>query len=142
MALIALTARATANGAIDVVESVRQMTLPAAEAIVAGAPVRLDTTAGTFTNANGSAAGEARVWGVATRSVAAREPVTAVRNGVLDGFDFTTAPQAFDAAIYVSDTDGRLGDAAGTVSTPIGRVVPGTATTLGTAYDKLLSVEL
>lgn len=127
-------------GKIEVVESIRQMTLPAAEAITAGAPVRLDTTSGKFTNSNGTTAPEARVWGIALKTVAAGEPVTAIRNGVLDGFDLSS--QAYDAAIYDSDTDGRLGDAAGTVSTVIGRVIPGTATTLGTAYDKMLSVEL
>jgi hypothetical protein len=126
-------------GKIHVVESIQQKTLPAAETIAAGAPVRIDTTAGTFTNANGTTTGEARVWGIATRSVVAGQPVTAVRRGTLDGFTFS---QAYDAAIYLSDTDGTLADAAGTVSTVVGRVVPGTATTLGTAYDKLLSVEL
>lgn len=126
-------------GKIHVVSSIQQLTVPAAEAIVAGAPVRIDTTAGTFTNANGTTSGEARVYGIATASVAAGEPVTAIKRGILDGFTFT---QAYDAAIYVSDTDGRLGDTAGTVSTVVGRVIPGTATTLGTAYDKLLSVEL
>lgn len=127
-------------GKIEIVESIQQMTLPAAEAIVAGAPVRLDTSTGRFTNGNGTTAPEARVWGIATKSVAAGEPVTAIRRGVLDGFDLSS--QAYDAAIYASDTDGRLGDAAGTVSTVLGRVIPGTATTLGTAFDKLLSVEL
>jgi|SRR5690349_4688319 len=126
-------------GKIHVVSSIQQLTVPAAEAIVAGAPVRFDTTAGTFTNANGTSAAEARVYGIATASVAAGEPVTAIKRGILDGFTFT---QAYDAAIYLSDTDGRLGDTAGTVSTVVGRVIPGTATTLGTAYDKLLSVEL
>ena len=139
MANINLNAKATADARLDVVESIHQMTLPAAEAVTAGAPVRIDTTGGTFTNANGSSAAEARVWGIATRTVAAREPVTAIRRGVLDGFDLT---QAYDAAVYVSDTDGRLGDTAGTVSTVIGRVIPATAVPLGTAYDKLLSVEL
>jgi hypothetical protein len=126
-------------GKIHVVSAIQQLTVPAAEAIVAGAPVRIDTTAGTFTNANGTTTGEARVYGIATASVAAGEPVTAVRRGILDGFTFT---QAYDATIYLSDTDGRLGDTAGTVSTVVGRVIPGTSTTLGTAYDKLLSVEL
>lgn len=137
MANIALV---TANQ-VHIVESIAQMTLPAAEAITPGAPVRLDTATGRFTNANGTTAPEARVWGIATgeKAIPAGWPVTAVRRGVLEGFDFS---QAYDAAIYVSDTDGRLGDAAGTVSTVIGRVIPGTATTLGTAYDKLLSVEL
>jgi len=126
---------------VEIVESIQQMTLPAAEAITPGAPVRIDTATGRFTNANGAAAGEARVWGVATgqAAFAAGQAVTAIRRGVLDGFVFT---QAYDAAIYLSDTDGRLADAAGTVSTVVGRVIPATATTTGTAYDKLLSVEL
>lgn len=126
-------------GKIWVVASHRQHTAPAAEAIVAGAPVRFDTSTGKFTNANGTAAGEARVYGIATKSVAADEPVTAIRQGVLDGFTFS---QAYDAAIYLSDTDGRLADAAGTVSTIVGRVISAWATTLGAAADKLLSVEL
>lgn len=117
---------------------IQQLTLPAAEAITAGAPVRIDT-AGKFTNSNGTSAGEARVWGIATRTVAAGESLTAVRRGILDGFTFT---QAYDAAIYLSDTDGTLADAAGTVSTAVGRVVPGWSQLLGSNPDKLLSVEL
>jgi hypothetical protein len=127
----------TANR-LEIVESIQQETLVAAEAVLAGAPVRIDT-AGKFTNANGTTTTENRIYGIATRTVAAGEPVTAVRRGLLDGFTFS---QAFDAIIYLSDTDGRLADAAGTVSTIVGRVMAGTATTLGTAYDKLLSVEL
>jgi len=125
-------------GKIHVVESLWQKTLPATEAILAGAPVRIHTD-GKFTNANGTTTTENRVWGIATRSVAAGEALTAVRRGTLDGYTLT---QAYDAIVYLSDTDGTLGDTAGTVSTIVGRVVPGTATTLGTAFDKLLSVEL
>jgi hypothetical protein len=125
-------------GKIDVVESIEQDTKPAAEAIVAGAPVRIDTS-GLFTNANGTTTTENRVYGIATGSVAAGLPVTAIRKGVLDGFTFS---QAFDAPIYLSDTDGRLADAAGTVSTIVGRVISAHATTLGTAADKLLLVNL
>ncbi len=134
---MAAIAVATA-GRIHIVESIQQMTLVAAETILAGAPVRIDT-AGKFTNSNGTTTTENRVWGVGTRSVIAGEALTAVRRGVLDGFTFS---QAFDAPIYLSDTDGTLADAPGTVSTAVGRVIPGTATTLGTAFDKLLSVEL
>ena len=137
MANIALVAANT----VAIVESIHQMTLPAAEVIVPGAPVRLDVSTGRFTNANGTTAAEARVWGIATgkHATVAGTPLTAIRRGVIDGYNFT---QAYDAAIYLSDTDGTLGDTAGTVSTVIGRVIPATATTLGTAYDKLLSVEL
>jgi hypothetical protein len=125
---------------IEIVESNRQMTLPAAEAIVAGAPVRLDTSTGKWTNANGSSAGEARIWGIATRTVVANQALTAIRDGVFDGYDLSGL--AYDAAVYLSDTDGRLDTAAGTVSVVVGRVIPATAVTLGTAYDKVLSVEL
>lgn len=136
MATIALL---TANR-VEVVESIKQMTLPAAEAITAGAPVRLDTTTGKWTNANGTTSGEARVWGIATRTVVAGEALTAVRNGVMDGFDLSG--MNYDANVFVGDADGRLDTAAGTVSTIVGRVIPATATPLGTAFDKVLSVEL
>lgn len=130
----------TANK-VDVVESIIQMTLPAAEAITAGAPVRIDTSTGKFTNANGTTTGEARVYGIATKTVAAGMPVTAVRKGVIGGYDFGSS--AYDLAIYVSDTDGRLEDStAPTVDVAVGRIIPGTATTNGTAYDKLLFVDL
>lgn len=134
MALIAVT---TANK-IEVVESIQQMTLPATEAIVAGAPVRIHTD-GKFTNANGTSTTENDLYGIATVTAAAGEPVTAIRRGVLDGFDFT---QAYNAAIYVADTDGRLGDAAGTASKVVGRVIPAWSQRLGIAADKILSVEL
>lgn len=123
---------------VEVVESILQKTLVAAEAISAGAPVRIDT-AGKFTNANATTTTENRIFGIATRTVAAGEPLTAIRIGVLDGFTFS---QAYDAIIYLSDTDGRLADAAGTVSTIVGRVVPGTANSIGSNPDKVLFVDL
>lgn len=122
---------------IEIVESVMQHTAPAGEAISAGAPVRFDTN-GKFVNGNGTDATESNIYGIATKTVAAGEPLTAVRKGKLDGFTFS---QAYGAKIYVSDTDGRLGDAAGTVSVIAGRVLPGWATTLGTAADKILGVD-
>lgn len=129
----------TTAGKVNVVESIVQMTLPAAEAITAGEAVRIDTTAGKFTGSNASAAGEARIYGIALKSVAAGEPVTALRKGVIDGFTIT---QAYDAAVYLNDADGTIGDAAGTVSTVVGRVIPGAGQTLGTALDKLLFIDL
>lgn len=127
-------------GKIRIVESIIQFTLPAAEAITAGDIVRLDTTNGKVTKANGSSAGEARVLGIATKSVAAGLPVTCIRKGVLDGFDLSAL--AFDAAVYASDTDGRVADAAGTVSVVVGRVVSATANLLGASLDKLLFIDL
>lgn len=135
MADIALV---TANR-VKVVEPLIQRTLPAAEAIVAGAAVRIDT-AGKFTNAKGTDATEARAYGIATKTVGAGEGLTAVKRGIMDGWDLSGL--AYDAPVYLSDTDGRLADSAGTVSVIVGRVYPGTYVTTGTAYDKILEISL
>lgn len=124
---------------VEVVESIIQMTLPAGEAIEAGAAVRIDTS-GNFTNANGTTTTENRIYGIATRSVPSGMAVTAIRKGVLDGFN--VSGMAFDAVVYLSDTDGTLGTTAGTVSTIVGRIIPGTASLLGATKDKLLFVDL
>lgn len=131
----------TANR-IEVVESLEQHTSVAAEAVTAGAPVRIDTTTGRFTNANGSAADEARAYGIATKTVAAGQSLTAIRRGVLGGFDFDSGPTAFDAAIYLSDTDGRIADAAGTVSVVVGRVLPVFGDILGQGASRVLLVNM
>ena len=123
---------------VEVVESFIQATLPAAEAITAGAGVRIDT-AGKFTNGNGTSATENDLYGIAVKTVAAGETVTAIRKGVLDGFVFS---QAYNAKIYASDTDGRLADAAGTAEKIVGRVIPAWGQTLGNSADKLLFVDL
>jgi hypothetical protein len=136
MADIALTVADRVN----VVESLEQKTAPAAEAIVAGAPVRYDTATGRFTNANATVPAEARAYGLATRTVPAGMPVTAIRRGYLDGFDLSGL--AYDADVFLSDTDGRLADAAGTESVAVGVVAPAFATTLGTAADKILYVAM
>jgi hypothetical protein len=90
MANIAVT---TANRIEVVGIPIQQLTLPATEAILAGAPVRIHTD-GKWTNSNGTSAGEARVWGIATRTVAAGEALTAIRRGYLAGYTFS---QAYDA---------------------------------------------
>ena len=125
---------------VEIVESTVQMTLPAVEEIKAGMAVRIDTASGKWTKANGSAAGEARAWGVATRTVAAGGALTAIRLGVMDGWDLSALD--YDAPVYLSDTDGRLSTVAGTTSVVMGRVIAVSGSTLGTAYDKILSVEV
>lgn len=137
MAVIAL---ATANRVNVVGNATEQLTLNAAEAIVAGSIVRIDTAAGTFTPANGSAAGEARVYGVALKTVAAGEPVTAVKRGIIDGYVMDA--MAYDADVFASNTDGAIDTAAGTVSTVIGKVVPLQGQVLGSNPNKGLLVNL
>jgi TPP-dependent indolepyruvate ferredoxin oxidoreductase alpha subunit len=126
---------------LNVVESLEQMTLPAAEAIVMGAPVRIDTVSGRFTNANATVAAEARAYGVAVRTAIAGVPVTAVKKGVLDMGDIFDG-LGYDADVFLSDNEGVLADAAGTVNKVVGKVVPGLNVTLGTANDKMLLVDL
>lgn len=124
---------------VSVVESILQITLPAAEAIEAGAAVRLDTTNGKITNANGTTTAEARFLGIALKSVAAGEAVTVLRRGVIEGFNLSSL--AYDAPVYLSNTDGAIDTAAGTVSVVVGRVIPAHGQVLETALDKLLSIE-
>jgi hypothetical protein len=87
-----------------------------------------------------TAGAEARAIGIALKTVAAGEALTILMYGELDGIDLSAL--AYDAPVYMSDTDGRLSGDAGdsTVDVIIGRVVPAWATTLGTAADKLLRV--
>lgn len=132
MAVIALT---RANR-VEIVESIEQMTLAAAEEITPGMAVRIDGD--RFTKANGTTATEAAAYGIATGDVVvvAGMPITAVKQGVLDGYELTGAT---GSAVYLSDTDGRLDTAAGTVSKVVGTVIPGTAQPLGSSH-KLLRV--
>lgn len=127
-------------GRASVVESTEQMTLPFAETCAVGDAVRIDTATGKWTKANATVAGEARIWGVLVSKDAAGAVGTAIRKGVVEGFNLDA--MAYDAAAYLSNTDGKLADGAGTVSTVIGRVIPAFATTVGTAADKLLHVDL
>jgi hypothetical protein len=129
----------TTAGQINVVASWEQLTLNAAEAVVAGAPVRFNGTTGTFANANGSDMTEGKFYGIAMRSAAAGEPVTAIRRGILSGFTFGSI--AYWATIYLSDTDARLSHVAGTKAVTVGYVGAGTGPLLGTAPDKLLYLD-
>jgi predicted RecA/RadA family phage recombinase len=115
------------------------LTLNAAEAIVAGAPVRFNGTTGTFANGNGSDMTEGKVYGIALRSAAAGEPCTAMRRGILGGFTFGSI--AYWATIYLSDTDARLSHVAGTKAVTVGYVGAATGAPLGTAPDKLLYLD-
>ena len=127
------------SGKAHVVESETQMTLPFGESLAVGDAVRIDTN-GKWTGSNASTTTENRIYGILVSKDPAGAVGTAIRKGVIEGFDL--AALAYDAVVYLSDTDKKLADAAGTVSTVVGRVIPATATTTGTAYDKLLFVDL
>jgi len=115
--------------------------IPALVDLTAGEAVIIDPTTGKLAAARGTTAPLARIYGITLRAVKAGYGVTVIRKGILDGFDLSAL--SYGVAVYLSDTAGGiLADAAGTVSTVVGRVIPGTSTLLGTAYDKLLEVEL
>lgn len=101
----------TANK-IEIVESFEQMTLPTAEVVSPGQAARLDTTNGKFTKGNATSVAEAAIYGIATGGVAnvAGRPVTAIRKGVLDGYDLSGLD--YWAPIWLSTTDGALSDSA------------------------------
>ncbi|MCA9878213.1 MAG: hypothetical protein KC442_10545 [Thermomicrobiales bacterium] len=138
MANIALV---TANKVEIVGAPAVQLTAPAGEAIAPGAPVRLNTS-GQFVNGNATTTTENNIWGIATgqKAIVAGWPVTAVRIGILDGFNF--ADQDHGENIFLSDTDATLADSPGTTVMVVGTVVPGHGELLGSAPKKLLYVQI
>jgi hypothetical protein len=123
--------------------------LNANEAILAGDAVRIipsSTGAAQFTKANASGTlttetvtGEAQLYGIATHSANAGQALTAIRKGRMSGWTFS---QAYGAAVWLSDTDGRLSEVAGTVNMLIGHIVPTTANPRGDAEDKILDIDI
>lgn len=130
---------------IHVVESREQMTLPAAAAITAGDAVTVDTN-GKFALADADGAGTLGIaYGLATRTVAAGETVTAVRRGVLSGWDFTgvdywtnvlLADTAGDITVTSSESNGASADVV------LGRVIPVWDHLIGGSPDKAVMLTL
>lgn len=107
--------------------------------LTAGTVVRQDGITGNVVAANSATAPNAAVDGIAWRDVKAGQAITVFKGGILDGFDLSGL--AYGAKVYLQDAGG-LGTTAGAVSTVVGEVVPGNATLLGTAADKLLRLTL
>jgi hypothetical protein len=135
----------TTAGRVHVVESREQMTLPAGEALLAGDTVSIDSN-GKFVKADADGAGLLGiVYGIATRSVASGEPVTAIRRGVLSGWTFGST--AYWTNVLAADTAGQItvtssesnGASADVV---IGRVIPVWDHLIGGSPDKALLLTL
>jgi hypothetical protein len=129
-----ITASAVGN---PVVESLDQLTLIASVAVTALQPITINSS-GQWVLADADAAGTATNVHIATKTVAAGQPLTGLRHGVLDGYDLTSL--AFNAPVYVSADAGSLADAAGSNGGIIGRVVPALGAPLGGTANKLLKV--
>jgi hypothetical protein len=118
----------------------RQLTLIAGEDIVAGAPVYIKGTDGKFYNGDANLAGaNVNPYGVATHTVKAGQALTAIEDGLMDGWDLSAMNPG--ETVYVSDTGGKLADAPGTANLKVGMVVPAMAVPLGAAADKILRVK-
>lgn len=119
---------------------IEQLTGPTGEVLTAGQYTRLNTSTGKWELGNGTTSTEVgNIKGLTLTSASpAGEAVTVLKRGLVD-LGEALAGMAFGAPVYLSDTDGTLADAAGTVSTIIGYVVPAWASTTA---DRLLYVNL
>jgi hypothetical protein len=132
MATLNITASAVAP-----VRVIEQFTGPAGEVITAGQFVRFNTTTGHFELGNGTTAGEGRRGGIAIKSAPViGMAITVVTKGIVD-LGNALGSLTYDDDVFLSNTDGVLGDAAGSVSYVVGVVVPGFASL---TPDKLLAV--
>jgi hypothetical protein len=122
------------------IEVIEQITLPSNAVCDRGEPVYLNTTTGKLERGNAGAAGTADIVGVAmTKTTPAGMPSTVIRKGTVH-LGAALDALAFGATVYLSNTTGKLADAAGTVSVVIGKVVPIFARADGLA-DKALRID-
>jgi hypothetical protein len=115
-----------------------QETAPASAAIDAGSLCYIDTN-GKWAEADADTAAQVNGhWGIAINTATtANEAITcAMKDSLLDLGDALDA-LAFNAPVYASNVAGNIGDAAGTTSQIVGRVVPGWGST---TPDKLLQI--
>jgi len=124
MADLAVVAR------VRLIEDNGSDTLPAAAAIGPGVPCYPDGTTGKATAGAAGAAGTAGVIGInlSHKLTVANQPAHLLRRGKIALYDANGANildgLAYGAQVYLSNTAGRLADAAGTVTVVAGRVIP------------------
>lgn len=134
-----LTIVATAVKVVRAGAGEHQLTLPALEAINAGQYIRIDPSTGKFRLGNATTLTEVGVGYLAIESVPAGMPVTGLERPCLVDLGDALAALNFGDKVWLSDTDGTLATAAGTVDTVVGTVVPGFAKTTA---EKLLKLQL
>jgi hypothetical protein len=115
------------------------MSFIAGATIARGQPCYMNTTTGRVHPGDGSASGTANLRGIALNAARAGEAVDLLKRGWLEGYTLT---QAYDAAVYLSDTAGELSDTVGTVTVAVGRVAPSTEVAADGTLKKLLYVDI
>lgn len=117
MAAIALTADRISLLFVDQAEVYN---LFAAVAITKGQAVYINSS-GKAALSNSGSAGTTKFAGIALENAAANQALSVLKRGHVGGF---TLSQAYGALAYLNDTNGVIGDAAGTNSKVVGVVVP------------------
>lgn len=121
------------------VKFIEQSTGPAGEAISPGELVRFNA-AGKYVLANGTgAATVAGPLGIALTGGTTNNAITVLHKGIIDFGGTVLDALAFAAPVYAGNDDGTLDTSAGSVSTVVGRVIPGWGSL---SADKLLRVDL
>lgn len=121
-------------------ENTDHKVLPTGEAVTIGQYIRHDSTTGKWALGNATTAAEVGYGGgfIADHTAAVGEAVTGWKAPAILDVGEALAGLSYGQRVYLSDTDGTLADAAGTVSTLIGVVIPAFGNT--TAADKLLQL--
>lgn len=121
---------------VALVESPRQpRTIPAGAAVDAGAPVYLDSAGKVREASAGADATEVAVGIAVTSAAEANLPVTVAGADAIIDLGNALGGLAYGATIYLSNTAGNVGDAAGSASVVMGTVIPAWG---ATTADKLL----
>ncbi|TXH45971.1 MAG: hypothetical protein E6Q97_30515 [Desulfurellales bacterium] len=90
-------------------------------AITRGQAVYFHATTGRLALSNAGAAGTAKFHGIALNAAGIGQAISILKRGHIAGF---TLAGNYGSLAYLNDTDGVIGDAAGTVSAIVGAVVP------------------
>lgn len=92
------------------------------ETLAQGAAAYLAST-GKYGAARAGTAGKQQFRGIILQAAGAGQGTSLLEKGAIGGFNVSA--MAYDALVYLSDTaGGLLADAAGTMTVPVGRVVP------------------
>ena len=126
---------------IDLDESDDQITLFTGVDVEACQMIQPDPATGLWRLASSTTTAKTKSTFMATRKARAGEPVTGVREGVVDS-THDLSGLAWNAPVYLSDTDGELADAAGTNTLQVGFVIPVFASGTGNPPSKIIKLDI